>query len=358
MRRKSPPVLTPLLLSLVLLNQAPATADGPITVLIAPADTSGVPGHVVEFAQEHITEQARSKGLTVIRMKDFMRKLSSAKRRQLLKCKRTELRCLTALGEAAKSEVVLVAELLQRTDGYRVGTKIYKTLDGGLVAENLIPGVREDGMLDALTQSLDAVVPQVIRQLRPSQAPPDVTPPPNPDTQGTTGGTTADGTTTGGTTTGGTTTGGTTVGGTTTGGTTTGGTTTGGTTTGDTITGGTQPPKPEPAKPLNLRRWFWAPAAVGVASVGTGTFFFLKARSKYNELDATGSPDTPVNNPDQLVKDGQQAQKLSRITFGVGAAALVTAGVFYLFPGDEKPVQPTVTVGPGGGMVGLVGTWP
>jgi hypothetical protein len=287
----------------------------------------------VEFAQEHVAEQARGKGLTVIRMKDFLRKLSSPKRRQLLKCKRTELRCLTALGEAAKSEVVLVAELLQRTDGYRVGTKIYKTVDGGLVAENLIPGVREDGMLDALTQSLDAVVPQVIRQLRPSQAPPEVTPPPNPDQhpenptpepgpkepiakepQPK-----------------------------------------------EPIAREPQPKEPEPAKPpkkLNLRRWFWAPAAVGVASVGTGTFFFLQARSKYNKLDSTGSPDTPVNNPDQLVKDGQQAQKLSRITFGVGAAALVTAGVFYLFPGDEKPVQPTVTVGPNGGMVGLAGTWP
>ena len=46
--------------------------------------------------------------------------------------------------------------------------KIYKTQDGGLVAENLIPGVREDGMLDALTQSLDVVVPQVKQEDRKS----------------------------------------------------------------------------------------------------------------------------------------------------------------------------------------------
>jgi hypothetical protein len=328
MRRKSPPVLTPLLLTLVLLNQAPAAPDGPITVLIAPPDTAGVPGHVVEFAQEHIAEQARSKGLTVIRMKDFMRRLPSAKRRALLKCKRTELRCLTALGESAKSEVVLVAELLQRMDSYRVGTKIYKTEDGGLVAEHLIPGVREDGMLDALTQSLDAVVPQLIRQLRPSLAPPEPTPDPTPP-PGT-----------------------------------------------DTPTQEPKPQDPEPRAPkprapepqdpeplkpepkLNLRRWAWAPAAVGVASAGAGTYFFLQARSKYNELDSGGSTDQPLENPEQLARDGRSAQNLSRITFGVGAAALVTAGVFYLFPGDEMPVQPTVTVGPGGGMVGLVGTWP
>ena len=314
-------MLTPLLLTLVLLNQAPAAPDGPITVLIAPPDTAGVPGHVVEFAQEHVAEQARGKGLTVIRMKDFMRKLPSAKRRQLLKCKRTELRCLTALGEAAKSEVVLVAELLQRMDGYRVGTKIYKTENGGLVAENLLSGVREDGMLDALTQSLDAVVPQVIRQLRPHLEPP--VPPPGPGEDPGPG--------------------------------------TGNPGPGPGTGNPDPPPPPRPPQPepkLNLRRWAWAPAAVGVASAGAGTYFFLQARSKYNQLDSGGSTDNPLENPGQIASDGRNAQNLSRITFGIGAAALATAGVFYLFPGDEKPVQPTVTVGPGGGMVGLVGTWP
>lgn len=343
MRRKSPPVLTPLLLTLVLLNQAPAVMptaasaalDGPITVLIAPPDTAGVPGHVVEFAQEHVSEQGRAKGLTVIRMKDALKKLPSARRRALLKCKRTELRCLIALGETAKSEVVLVAELLQRVDGYRVGVKIYKTVDGGLLAENLISGVREDGMLDALTQSLEAVMPQVIRKLRPDQVPPE---PPKPPEDGP-------------------------------------------------KTGPEQPPVEDPKNPpvedpkkprveapkgpppgpklpptpepkANLRRWAWMPAAVGVASAGVGTFFFLQARSKYTQLDSGGDIEAPLSNAAQLASDGRKAQSLSRITLGVGAAALATAGVFYLFPGDEKPVKPTVSVGPGGGMVGLVGTWP
>ena len=339
MRRKSPPVLTPLLLTLVLLNQAPAAPDGPITVLIAPPDTAGVPGHVVEFAQEHVAEQARSKGLTVIRMKDFMRKLSSAKRRSLLKCKRTELRCLIALGEAAKSEVVLVAELLQRMDGYRVGTKIYKTAGGGLVAENLIPGVREDGMLDALTQSLDAVVPKVIRQLRPHLAPPEVIPPPDGSQQTGTPNP-QDGNPQGGNPPV---------------------DTQGGNPQGGNPQGGNPGPKPVPEKPepkTNLRRWAWAPAAVGVASAGAGTFFFLQASSKNSELRSGGSVEEPILNPDELARDGRKAQNLSRITFGIGAAALATAGVFYLFPGDDTPVKPTVTVGPGGGMVGLVGTWP
>jgi hypothetical protein len=254
-------VLTPLLLTFVLLNQTPAAPDGPITTLIAPPDTAGVPGHVVEFAQEHVAEQARAKGLKVIRMKDFIPKLRASKRRALLRCKRTELRCLTALGDAAKSEVVLVAELLQRMDGYRVGTKVYKTADGALLAEHLIPGVREDGMLDAITQSMDVVVPEVIKQLRPSAVPPEPPEPPGGPEKPTGEGTekpvgegtekpvgegtekpTGEGTEK---------------------------------PTGERPTP-PQPPKldPEPSK----RPWAWAPAAGGAVFAGVGTVFYLQAK--------------------------------------------------------------------------------
>jgi hypothetical protein len=334
-------VLTPLLVTtLVLLNQAPAAPDEPITALIAPPDTAGVPGHVVEFAQEHVAEQARAKGLTVIRMKDFIRKLPATRRRTLLRCKRTELRCLTALGQAAKSEVVLVAELLQRMDGYRVGTKIYKTVDGGLVAEHLIPGVREDGMLDAITQSLDVVVPQVIRQLRPSAEPPhtEVKPPPDtpividqkppPDTKPP-----------------------------------------------DTKPPDTKPPdtKPPDTKPPDTKPqlvepepepskhpWAWAPAAGGAVFAGVGTVFYLQAKDKYDQLRTGGdTPNQQALDGEQLAREGRRAQTLSRVAFGIGAAGVVTSVVLYLLPAKEKPpVTPTVTVGPGGGMVGLAGTLP
>jgi len=58
---------------------------------------------------------------------------------------------------------------------------------------------------------------------------------------------------------------------------------------------------------IHGRRMPRAVAAVGWPGVMSGaflagTFFFLKARSKHHELDATGSPDTPVKDPDQLVK--------------------------------------------------------
>ena len=329
---KVAPVLTPLLVTtLVLLNQAPAAPDGPITALIAPPDTAGVPGHVVEFAQEHVAEQARAKGFTVNRMKDFMRKLPSSKRRALLKCKRTELRCLTALGEAAKSEVVLVAELLQRMDGYRVGTKMYKTADGGLVAEHLIPGVREDGMLDAITQSMDVVAPQVIRQLRPSAEPPPTEVKPPPDTPIVTDQTPPP----------------------------------------DVKPPETKPPetKPPETKPPETKPplvepepskhpWAWVPAAGGAVFAGVGTVFYFQAKGKYDQLNSTGS-EGPELDGEKLAREGRQAQTLSRVAFGLGAAGVVTSVVLYLLPEKERPpVSPTVTVGPGGAMVGVAGTLP
>ncbi|MBN1206141.1 MAG: hypothetical protein JXB05_14585 [Myxococcaceae bacterium] len=330
-------MLTPLLATLVLLSQAPASPDEPITVLIAPPDTAGVPGHVVEFAQEHVSEQIRAKGLTVIRMKDFLRKFPSARRRALLRCKRTELKCLTALGEAAQSEVVLVAELLKRTDGFRVGTKVYKTTDGGLVAEHLIPGVREEGVLDALSQSLDVVVPKVRSELRPSAPPPptevpptEVTPPPVTEAP-------------------------------------------------PEVPPEVTPPKvkppevtpppteetpvvkPEPPKPPEPpgRPWAWVPGAGGVVLAGAGTYFYLEAKKDYDKLNAQPDPSAPLINGEDVASAGRRKQTLSRVAFGLGAAGIVTSVVLYLLPTKQPPpVTPSVSVGPGGGMVGVGGTFP
>jgi hypothetical protein len=358
-------VLTPLLATLVLLSQAPASPaaspDEPITVLIAPPDSAGVPGHVVEFAQEHVAEQARAKGLSVKRMKDVLRKMSAAKRRSLLKCKRTELRCLTSLGAAAQTEVVLIAELLQRLDGYRVGTKVYRSVDGALVAEHLVPGVKEDGMLDALTQSLEVVVPKMRKELRPS-ATPDPGPPEGTGTTGTGTGTT-EGTGTTGTGTGTTEGTGTTGTGTgTTEGTGTTGTGTGttGTGTGTTGTGTGGTPLTSPTSPTvstgsSARSWAWAPAAGGVVFAGVGTYFLLKAADKHEMLESGPGP----YDAEQVAKEGRQAQTLSRVAYGIGAAGIVTGVVLFLLPsGEQSTVRPSVSVGPNGGMVGVAGTLP
>ncbi|MDC0710867.1 hypothetical protein POL68_20500 [Stigmatella sp. ncwal1] len=324
----------PLLSTLFLLTQAPQAPQEPITLLVAPSDTVGVPTHIVEFAQEHVTEQARAKGLSVKRMKDILRRLPAARRRALLRCKRTELRCLTTLGQVAKTEIVLVAELIQRPDGYRVGTKIYNSKDGALVAEHSVPGVREDGMLDALTQALDVVVPKVTHELRPGSAPavePVPTPPEEP-----------------------------------------------------TPTPTLEPaPEVKPGEPLAVKPpelvpsvkpdvkpdpqvrevkpshpwWTWMPAAGGAVTAGAGTYFYFQAKKKHDALKNSTSAN-PLLDADQIAKDGKRHQLLSRIGFGLGVAGVATSTVLYLLPQGKSSVKPTVTVGPGGGMVGVAGTLP
>lgn len=323
-------MLTPFLTVLVLLAQAPASApaasEAPLSVLIAPPDAAGVPSHLVEFSQEHVAEQLKSRGLKVVRAQDALKKLPATRRRRLLKCIQTERRCLQSLGESAKTEVVLVAELTQMVGDFRVGTKVYTVKEGALVAEHLVPNVTEDGMLDALTTAIDVVVPKVRRTLRPGSEPePEPVKPVQPPVA-------------------------------------------------------EKPPEVKPElKPVqppavvtpptpgveekasgspNLRRWAWAPAAGGLVFAGVGTYFYLDAKKQHDKLTGPGGTDTPLDGQ-SIADKGSSSQSLSRVAFGLGAAGLLTGAVFYLFPGDSQTaVRPTASVGPGGGMVGLAGTLP
>lgn len=323
-------MLTPFLTVLVLLAQAPASApaasDAPLTVLLAPPDAAGVPRHLVEFSQAHVAEQLTTRGLKVVRAQDALKKLPATRRRRLLKCIQTERRCLQSLGESAKTEVVLVAELTQMVGDFRVGTKVYTVKEGALVAEHHVPNVTEDGMLDTLTAALDEVVPQVRRKLRPGSEPePQPVKPDEPKVVQTKPDVKPD----------------------------------------------VKPVEPNPlvvtptpgvedtAKPSRgLRRWAWAPAVGGLVFAGAGTYFYLDAKEKHDLLN--GPPGTvEAQDASRIAEEGRSAQTLSRVAFGVGAAGLLTGAVFYLFPGEpEAKVRPTASVGPGGAMVGLAGTLP
>jgi hypothetical protein len=236
----------------------------------------------------------------------------------LLRCNRTEPACIQSLGAAGKSEVVLVAELGQFLSGYRVGARMYSSRDGALITEHLIPGVREDQLLDALTQSIEVVVPRTRTALRGAPAMPpmkDVPPP---------------------------------------GGTPSPRKTPAPTPTQEVVA---TPEQPAP-RVYPMRRWSWLPAAGGVALAGVGAVFYRQAGDKYDELDRGGTP-TPIQNADEVASSGRRAQTLSRVAFGLAGAGLVTSAVMFLLPGEAPAkVQPSAAVVPGGGMVGLSGTWP
>lgn len=287
----------PLLTTLVLLGQAPASSEVPLSVLIAPPDAAGVPSHIVSFSQEHVYEQLKLHGLRVVRTAELARRLPPSQRKRVLGCNRLEPACRMSLGEAAQVEAVVVVELAQFRSGYRVALKSYAASDGAPLAEQSLPGVREELLLDTLTEASEKLVPQVRQALRP--------PPPlvqAPDT----------------------------------------------------------PLEPEaPAAPPALSSgppgWAWVPAAGGAALLGAGTYFLVQAHRDFTTLQGQGPVDGYT-----VAESGKRAQNLSRAAFALGAAGLVTSGLIYLLA-DEAPsaeVRPTATVGPEGAMVGVTGTLP
>ena len=302
-------VFLSLLATLVVLGQAPATSEAPLTVLIAPPEAAGVPSHIVSFAQEHVYEQLKSQGLQVVRASELSQRLPPAQRKTVLGCNRLEAACRITLGEAAQADVVMIAELVQFLSGYRVGLKAYATRDGEQLSEHYVPGVREDQLLDALTQASDKVVPPVRRSLRPSQEP-VVEAPLQPLTP--------------------------------------------------------TPVQPVPVKPeLTVSRsgapgWAWLPATGGAVLLGVGTAFFVQAGNDYAALKARQFTDP--KDGERLRDSGVRAQWLSRGAFAVGAAGVVTTGLIYLLSGKNEGtpslVRPTASVGNGGGMVGVAGTLP
>ena len=297
-----------LLATLVVLGQTPATSEAPLTVLIAPTEAAGVPSHIVSFAQEHVYEQLKSQGLQVVRASELSQRLPPAQRKTVLGCNRLEAACRITLGEAAQADVVMIAELVQFLSGYRVGLKAYATRDGEQLSEHYVPGVREDQLLDALTQASDKVVTPVRHALRPSSAPVVEVQPAPTSSPG-------------------------------------------------------QPVQTRPevtASRSNAPGWAWLPAAGGAVLVGVGTAFFVQATNDYNDLRA-GRVSSPEDGK-ELRESGKFSQLMSQTAFAVGAAGVVTTGLIYLLSGktqgEPMQVRPTAAVGNGGGMVGVAGTLP
>ncbi|MFY0583698.1 hypothetical protein ACN28S_63775 [Cystobacter fuscus] len=276
-------------------------------MLIAPPDAAGVPPHIVSFAQEHVYEQLKTEGLQVIRASELSQGLPAAQRKAVLGCNRLEAACRITLGEAAVADVVMIAELVQFLSGYRVGLKAYATRDGELLAEYYVPGVHEDQLLDAFTEASNKVLPPVLRALRPAQEPVAQTP---------------------------------------------------------TVTPGAQTPGAMSPGAATVRQgtpeWAWMPAAGGAVMLGLGTLFTIQAGNNHYRL-SNGNFSTPADA--RAERDaGLRNQALGTTGIVLGVAGVATTGALYLLKGksplDVLPVRPTVSVGPSGGSVGLVGTLP
>jgi hypothetical protein len=122
------------------------------------------------------------------------------------------------------------------------------------------------------------------------------------------------------------------------------------------------PPSPPPlvlgaaGRPA-LRSKLWLPLiGFGVGAVLAGVGFYETGSSNaalHDELSAARQV-TPT--AERLASRGQTFQALAWVGTGVGVAGLLTAAVFFFFPG-EAAVTPTVAFGPAGGTFALTGAF-
>jgi hypothetical protein len=82
----------------------------------------------------------------------------------------------------------------------------------------------------------------------------------------------------------------------------------------------------------------WVIGAVGLASVGLGSYFGLTAFSKWSDRN-TGCAHGCTTDAKQAGDDANTAATISDIGFGVGIAALATGAVLVLSGNAAKPVQ-------------------
>jgi len=92
-------------------------------------------------------------------------------------------------------------------------------------------------------------------------------------------------------------------------------------------------PEPDAASGGNgLRTAAYVTGALGVVSLGVGTFFGVKAISKNNDAKDHCPGGNTCNDPagESLTKDAKNAATVANITIGVGAAFVVAGVVLYL----------------------------
>lgn len=110
---------------------------------------------------------------------------------------------------------------------------------------------------------------------------------------------------------------------------------------------------PAPTSAPSARSLAWLPFAVGLGCGGGAAVTFAVAGSNYAAIPARNEGDALA-----LARDGEALQIAGWALGGVGAAALVTAGVMWLTGGAPPPVTPQVSVVNGGGAVGVAGVLP
>lgn len=111
--------------------------------------------------------------------------------------------------------------------------------------------------------------------------------------------------------------------------------------------------RPPAAGSGGARRFSWIPLVAGAAlGAGAGVAFGFSG-ANYAKIPGTDEPTAVA-----LARDGKALQVSGWALAGVGAAALVGAGVLFLAGGDAPPLTPQVSVTGAGAAIGLSGVFP
>ena len=100
-------------------------------------------------------------------------------------------------------------------------------------------------------------------------------------------------------------------------------------------------PEPPPAPGNGLRTAAYVTGALGIVSLGVGTYFGLKAISKNDDAKAFCPGGNTCNDPqgESLTNDAQSAATVSNITIGVGAAFVVTGVVLFFTSAPKEKAE-------------------
>jgi hypothetical protein len=108
-----------------------------------------------------------------------------------------------------------------------------------------------------------------------------------------------------------------------------------------------------PPPPVSPRSRAWIPLVAGVALGGGAAASLVVAQSNYQKI-----PLSDEGTAVKLANDGKVLQTSGWAMAGVGAAALVTAGLLLVLGGEPPTLTPQVSVTTSGATLGVSGAFP
>lgn len=120
-----------------------------------------------QFFALHLASALRTRGLSVITAQDIAAVLGVERQKQLLGCNEGGSSCMLELSNALGAQLVLTGVVAKLESSYQVNLRVLSSLDGKVVAQELVRSESQEKLLFALD---DAAV-SLARQLEP-KAPP------------------------------------------------------------------------------------------------------------------------------------------------------------------------------------------